>query len=207
MPNQLAKHIRQLSAGVAVADVISGDASATMISVIIDPVCGMTVDPHTAKHRAEHAGQPIYFCASSCRAKFLADPDKYLTKNNAPAVAVPEGTIYTCPMHPEIRQVGPGACPICGMALEAELVTGDPAPNAELADMNRRFWIGLALAVPVAAMEMGGHLTGLNHLVSRGTSNWVQLVLATPVVLWAGWPFFERGWASLKSRNLNMFSL
>ena len=177
------------------------------VAQAIDPVCGMTVDPHTAKYRVEHAGQPIYFCSSSCRAKFMADPDKYLTNSKAPAVAVPEGTIYTCPMHPEIRQVGPGACPICGMALEPELVTADSAPNAELADMTRRFWIGLALAVPVAALEMGGHLTGLNHLVSRGTSNWVQLVLATPVVLWAGWPFFERGWASLKSRNLNMFTL
>ena len=173
----------------------------------IDPVCGMTVDPHTAEYEVEHAGHPIYFCSSNCRAKFIDDPARYIGAKIAENTPVPEGTIYTCPMHPEIRQVGPGSCPICGMALEPELVTGESAPNAELADMTRRFWIGLAFAVPVAALEMGGHLTGLDHLVSRSTSNWVQLVLATPVVLWAGRPFFERGWASIKSRNLNMFTL
>ena len=99
--------------------------------MVIDPVCEMTVDPHTAKHRAEHAGEPHYFCSAGCRTKFIADPDKYLTKSKPPAEALPEGTIYTCPMHPEIRQVGPGACPICGMALEPELVTAGAAPNAE----------------------------------------------------------------------------
>ena len=118
-----------------------------------------------------------------------------------------EGAIYTCPMHPEIRQPGPGFCPICGMALEPETVSADTGPNPELADMTRRFWIGLALTLPVFALEMGGHLTGLHQWIGQTASNWLQLVLATPVVLWAGWPFFERGWASLKTRNLNMFTL
>jgi Cu+-exporting ATPase len=119
---------------------------------------------------------------------------------------VPEGTIYTCPMHPQIRQVGPGSCPICGMALEPLLATGT-GPNPELADMTRRFWIGLALSVPVVALEMGGHFTNLHMLVGQNLSNWLQFALATPVVLWAGWPFFVRGWQSLVTRNLNMFTL
>lgn len=117
-----------------------------------------------------------------------------------------DNVIYTCPMHSQIRQSGPGSCPICGMALEPATVTGDEAPNPELADMTRRFWIGLALTLPVFALEMGGHLFGL-HLISMTVSNWVQLVLATPVVLWAGAPFFQRGWASILTRNLNMFTL
>jgi heavy metal translocating P-type ATPase len=173
-----------------------------------DPVCGMTVDPHTAKHHASHNGKTYYFCAARCREKFVANPAAYLDPEQAqPEAAPPPGTIYTCPMHPEIRQVGPGACPICGMALEPEVATADAAPNPELADMTRRLWIGLALTLPVFALEMGGHLTGLQHWLGRQTSNWIQLLLATPVVLWAGWPFFERGWASLKTRNLNMFTL
>ncbi|WP_374651791.1 copper-translocating P-type ATPase [Dongia sp.] len=117
------------------------------------------------------------------------------------------GTVYTCPMHPEIRQAGPGNCPICGMTLEPEQVATDEAPSAELADMRRRFWIGTVLTVPVAALEMGGHLTGLDHLVDQQLSNWIQFALATPVVLWAGWPFFARGWRSLVTRALNMFTL
>lgn len=115
--------------------------------------------------------------------------------------------IYTCPMHPQIRQKGPGNCPICGMALEPEVMTGDEGPNPELADMTKRFWIGLLLTSPVFILEMGGHFINLHHYITGTISNWVQLVLATPVVLWAGKPFFERGWASLKSRNLNMFTL
>jgi Cu+-exporting ATPase len=139
----------------------------------------------------------------------LGNPSKYLDSdsNKVPAVPVPEGTIYTCPMHPEIRQVGPDSCPICGMALEPLLATADTGPNPELIDMTRRFWIGLALALPVFVLEMGGHLTGLHMLLAKQTSNWIQFALATPVVLWAGWPFFERGWQSLVSRNLNMFTL
>ncbi len=174
-----------------------------------DPVCGMDVDPETAKHKAEHGGKTYYFCAAGCRTKFIAEPLKYLEQGSASKapVPVPEGTIYTCPMHPEIRQDGPGSCPICGMALEPETVSAGTGPNPELADMTRRFWIGLALTLPVFALEMGGHLTGLHQWLGQQSSNWFQLLLATPVVLWAGWPFFERGWASLRSRNLNMFTL
>jgi Cu+-exporting ATPase len=137
----------------------------------------------------------------------MADPHKYLGNRPGSTPAVPEGTIYTCPMHPEVRQVGPGSCPICGMALEPVLVSAEQGPNVELIDMNRRFWIGLVLSLPVVALEMGGHLTGLGHHVSQSTSNWIQMIPATPVVLWAGWPFFVRGWQSLLTRNLNMFTL
>ena len=172
-----------------------------------DPVCGMDVDPHAAKHTASHAGRTYYFCSAGCRAKFVATPARYLSPEQAQAEPVLEGAIYTCPMHPEIRQVGPGSCPICGMALEPVEVGAEADPNPELVDMKRRFWIGLVLAVPVVVLEMGGHLIDLHTLIGAQVSNWVQLVLATPVVLWAGWPFFVRGWASLKTGNLNMFTL
>ncbi|HJV40089.1 heavy metal translocating P-type ATPase [Caulobacter sp.] len=173
---------------------------------VTDLVCGMKVDPHTTQHHATHEGRAFHFCSSSCRDKFVAEPAKYLAKDSKPATA-PEGAIYTCPMHPQIRQVGPGSCPICGMALEPVTATVEAGPSHELTDMTRRFWVGLALAAPVFALEMGGHLTGLMMLLSRQVSNWVQLALATPVVLWAGWPFFVRGWASLRTRSLNMFTL
>jgi len=172
---------------------------------VLDPVCGMTVDPHTAKNRAEYRGHPYYFCSAGCRAKFVADPQKYLDERKDEAV--PEGTIYTCPMHPQIRQVGPGSCSICGMALEPEIATADTGPNPELADMTRRFWIGLVLALPVFALEMGAHLFDLYVLIDRTLSSWIQFTFATPVVLWAGFPFFMRGWQSLVTRNLNMFTL
>ncbi|MCW5685720.1 MAG: heavy metal translocating P-type ATPase [Pseudolabrys sp.] len=170
----------------------------------IDPVCGMTVDPHTTPHKHSHHGHPYYFCSAGCRTKFAANPEKYLG-DKAPAEDVPEGTVFTCPMHPEIRQVGPGTCPICGMALEPDVVSLDSGPNPELIDMTRRFWVALALTVPVFILEMGAHL-GL-RLLGPVTSNWVQFVLATPVVLWAGWPFFVRGAQSLVTCNLNMFTL
>jgi Cu+-exporting ATPase len=173
----------------------------------IDPVCGMTVDPYNAKHRHEHHGRTYYFCSAGCRTKFIADPAKYLSPQARKAEPVPAGTIYTCPMHPQIRQVGPGACPICGMALEPELVSADTGPNPELADMMRRFWVGLVLTIPVFALEMGSHLVGGHGLLPQAWSNLIQFALATPVVLWAGWPFFERGWQSLITRNLNMFTL
>ena len=184
----------------------NSDAAATDVTVK-DPVCGMTVDPHTAKHRHVHGGQPYYFCSGRCREKFAAEPLKYLSSGATVTPPVPPGTIYTCPMHPEIRQEGPGSCPICGMALEPDVISADSGPNPELADMTRRFWIGLALALPVFVLEMGGHLTGLHQWIGQQNSNWVQLVLATPVVLWAGLPFFERGWASVRTGNLNMFTL
>src|SRR4051794_6426126 len=171
-----------------------------------DPVCGMTVNPATSKHRFEYRGKTFHFCSAGCRRKFSADPAKYLDKTKTTAEA-PAGTIYTCPMHPQIRHIGPGSCPICGMALEAELVSLDTPPNPELSDMTRRFWGGLALAAPVVFLEMGGHLAGNHGLFDPVWSNWIQLVFATPVVLWAGWPFFVRGWQSVVSRHLNMFTL
>ena len=177
----------------------AGEAGAT------DPVCGMSVDPATAKASAEHNGQTFYFCCQGCKTKFTADPDKYLKPRAAePAI---EGAIYTCPMHPEIRQQGPGTCPICGMALEPEVFTGDTGPNPELADMRRRFWIGLALSIPVMAIEWTGMLVGTGQWVTPQVANYIQFAFATPVVLWAGWPFFVRGYQSLLTRNLNMFTL
>jgi P-type Cu+ transporter len=171
-----------------------------------DPVCGMNVDPRTAKHRTEYRGQTYYFCSAGCRTKFEADPGKYLAPEATKTEAVPEGTIYTCPMHPEVRQVGPGVCPICGMALEPVVATAATGPNPELADMTRRFWISLALAVPVVVLENAAHVFGL-HLLGEQATNWVEFALATPVVLWGGWSFFVRGWRSLLTRNLNMFTL
>ena len=175
-------------------------------SKVLDPVCGMTVDPATSPHRLDIGGETYHFCSAGCRTKFAAAPQPYLDKGK-PKPAVPEGAIYTCPMHPQIRQVGPGSCPICGMALEPELATLDTAPNPELADMTRRFWTGLALSLPAVVLEMGGHLADGHGWVEPGQSNWIQLGFATPVVLWAGWPFFVRGWQSLVTRNLNMFTL
>ncbi|KWV58900.1 haloacid dehalogenase [Bradyrhizobium macuxiense] len=174
-------------------------------ALAIDPVCGMKVNPATAKHRFNHNGEDYFFCSGRCRERFEAEPEKFL-KPREPEPPAPAGTIYTCPMHPEVRQVGPGSCPICGMALEPEQVSLDDGPDPELIDMVRRFWIGLALTVPVFVLEMGSHL-GLMHLVPQTWSNWISFVLATPVVLWAGAPFFVRGWQSLMTRNLNMFTL
>jgi Cu+-exporting ATPase len=165
----------------------------------------MTVDPHIAKHRSDHQGHTYYFCSAGCRTKFINDPQKYLGRRQPEPVA--EGTIYTCPMHPQIRQVGPGFCPICGMALEPELAGSDTGPNPELVDMTHRFWIGLALTIPVFVLEMGAHIAGAHNWVDPTFSNYVQFAFATPVVLWAGWPFFVRGWQSLVTRNLNMFTL
>ena len=176
-----------------------------------DPVCGMTVDPATSKHRFDHHDETFHFCSAGCKTKFAADPKKYLESAEKAKADVPEGiddgTIYTCPMHTEIRQVGPGSCPICGMALEPDVVSLDAPPNPELADMTRRFWIGLALSLPPVVLEMGGHLVGSHGLIDPTLSNWIQLAFATPVVMWAGWPFFVRGWQSLLTRNLNMFTL
>jgi Cu+-exporting ATPase len=177
-------------------------------ATVKDPVCGMTVDPAKTPHHAEHDGRPYAFCSAGCKTKFAADPEKYLGPKLQPTV-VQAGTIYTCPMHPEIRQTGPGACPICGMALEPAMPSADDGPNPELVEMTRRFWIGLVLTLPVFALEMGGHLVDLHHALglSMTASSWIQCALATPVVLWAGAPFFARGWTSLVSRNLNMFTL
>src|SRR5450759_5225639 len=171
-----------------------------------DPVCGMTVDPATSQHSFDYRGDTFHFCSAGCRTKFAADPKQYLEKTVAKA-DVPQGTIYTCPMHPQIRQVGPGNCPICGMALEPEVASLDTPPNPELADMTRRFWIGLVLSLPPIVLEMGSHIVGGHGWVDQTLSNWIQRAFATPVVIWAGWPFFVRGWQSLLTRNLNMFTL
>lgn len=173
--------------------------------IVKDPVCGMSVDTHTAKHKAVHNEHTYYFCSAGCRDKFVKNPSTYLGDKPAPK-EVPAGTIYTCPMHPEVRQVGPGSCPICGMALEPELVSADTPANPELAYMNRRFWIALVLTIPILFLEMIPHITGISF-VPANWSNPLQFALATPVVLWAGYPFFERGWKSVVSGNLNMFTL
>jgi Cu+-exporting ATPase len=175
----------------------------------VDPVCGMKVDPATSKHRFDHDGRIFHFCSAGCRSKFVAAPDSYLKPNLATPEPAKAGVIYTCPMHPQIRQDSPGNCPICGMTLEPLAKTGAAEPNHELTRMTWRFWIGLVLTLPVFCLEMGSHIPslGLDAIVPPAISTWVQFGLATPVVLWAGWPFFQRGWASLVSRHLNMFTL
>ncbi|HEY6980114.1 heavy metal translocating P-type ATPase [Reyranella sp.] len=183
-------------------------AHAAAPETAIDPVCGMKVKIAGASHTAAHHGQTYYFCNPKCLAKFAAEPPRYLKPQAQPTPppAAP-GAIFTCPMHPEIRQVGPGSCPICGMALEPAEITLDQGRNEELADMTRRLWIGGALTVPVAALDMGGHFFDLHPLLPHGLLPWLELVLATPVVLWAGWPFFARGVQSVIRRALNMFTL
>jgi Cu+-exporting ATPase len=177
-------------------------------AIAIDPVCGMKVKIEGAKNTTVLEGQTYYFCNPKCLQKFTADPARYLKPEEAPPAApVAPGTVFTCPMHPEIRQVGPGSCPICGMALEPAEITLDDGPNEELLDMTRRLWIGGALAVPLVALDMGGHLFGLHGLLPHGVMPWLMLALATPVVLWAGWPFFARGWQSVRTGHLNMFTL
>ena len=173
-----------------------------------DPVCGMAVDPATAKNRAEHAGSSFFFCCAGCKAKFLASPERYLNPSGdapapaahpAPSAPSARGTVYTCPMHPEIRRGEHGSCPLCGMALEPEGIPEAAGTSPELKDMTRRFVIGAVLTAPVFVLDMGGRLTE--------ASLWVQWVLATPVVLWCGWPFFQRAFASIRNRSPNMFTL
>jgi Cu+-exporting ATPase len=167
----------------------------------------MDVDPADSDQTYAYNGQTFHFCSVGCRTKFIADPTKFLEPQ--PAKPVVEGAIYTCPMHPQIRQIGPGSCPICGMALEPVTVSAVELPNEELIDMTRRFWIGAAFALPVFFLEMASHIPAvhLSSLVSERASVWIQFVLSTPVVLWAGWPFFVRAWVSVRTRNLNMFTL
>src|SRR3989475_3866103 len=172
-----------------------------------DPVCGMKVAADPAKFLSR-GGTTYYFCSARCMEKFSADPLRYTQKKKRPWAEAAPGAIYPCPMHPEVRQVGPGNCPKCGMALEPVLATAGNQPNPELLDMTRRFWIGLVLTVPVFALEMSGHVgLGLHRFMSASVSGWVQFLFSIPVVLWAAWPFFVRGWNSLVSRNLNMYTL
>jgi Cu+-exporting ATPase len=167
-----------------------------------DPVCGMAVAPDTAKYRTELAGAVYYFCGAGCQTKFLANPVKYLKPDAGPPKSSAEpDAAYTCPMHPEIRQTGPGSCPICGMALEPVNPGAQQTANPELAVMTRRFWVGMILTAPILGIEMAG------DFMSPRRAIWLQLLLASPVVLGAGWPFFERAWASLRNRSLNMFTL
>jgi Cu+-exporting ATPase len=169
----------------------------------IDPVCGMVVDPAKTTHHALHEGVEYHFCNPRCREKFVADPGKYLGPREA-APPAPAGTIYTCPMHPEIRQEGPGTCPICGMALEPEMPSLEDEENPELRDFGRRFWWTLPLSAAALVLAMfGQHFPALDAT----TRSWLELVLATPVVLWAGWPFFERWLQSIRNRNPNMWTL
>ncbi|MCC0044441.1 MAG: heavy metal translocating P-type ATPase [Brucellaceae bacterium] len=173
-----------------------------------DPVCGMKVDRAAAKHLARHEGQGFYFCSAGCKTKFEADPEKYLGDRPAPE-PMPAGTQYTCPMHPEIIRDKPDACPLCGMALEPMGVpTGDEGPNPELIDFTRRFWVSAALALPLLVIAMGPML-GLpfREWIGENVAVWLELVLATPVVLWAAIPFFERGWQSIVNRSPNMWTL
>jgi Cu+-exporting ATPase len=171
----------------------------------IDPVCGMSVDPATAAHHLQHAGTMHYFCSARCLEKFRADPDKYLhPQKSSDFPAAPAGAIYTCPMHPEIRQAGPGICPLCGMALEPETPSLDDEENPELRDFSRRFWWTLPLSLAVLLLAMFGHYL---PWLPAGTRTWIELVLSVPVVLWAGWPFFERWWQSFRNRSPNMWTL
>ncbi|HET6953053.1 MAG TPA: heavy metal translocating P-type ATPase [Acidimicrobiales bacterium] len=179
--------------------------------LVKDPVCGMDVDPHSAAGHVEHGGTTYYFCSPHCQAEFEADPERYVGPAPQPKQAVPavgEVVEYTCPMHPEIRQPGPGACPICGMALEPVTVAAADGPSPELRDMTRRFWVSALLTVPVVVLEMGTHFfPEAFEWLSATAATWGQLILATPVVLWGGWPFFVRGWTSVRTMKLNMFTL
>ncbi len=196
----------------------------------IDPVCGMSVERETAKWQAQYEGAPYFFCGARCRERFLAEPERYLAAKANPHPA-PRGAhplpkeaesacetcgiaggpeallIWTCPMHPEIRQDHPGACPLCGMALEPAVPAVETGESPELKDIRRRFLVAVALSVPLVALAMGGYAPGFEKLVPQQVSNWIQLVLASPVVLWTGSLFFVRGWRSLQNRSLNMFSL
>jgi len=181
-------------------------------AAVHDPVCGMTVDPAQAKHRAEHAGHSYVFCSAKCRDKFAAEAVRYVIsarhRRGAVAAAAHE-VLWTCPMHPQIVRKEPGNCPICGMTLEPMTPTAGDAENPELRDMTRRFWIGVVLSVPLLAIVMAEHFDqpALGAVLSPRLAVWIQLILGTPAVLWCGSPFFQRGWASVVSRRLNMFTL
>ena len=179
-----------------------------------DPVCGMTVDPSHAAGSHEHDGTTYYFCSTHCLAKFKAAPEQFIGKSTSPKPAQKQPSAagkYTCPMHPEVVQDGPGTCPKCGMALEPMQPSADEGPDPELIAMQRRFWVGTILTVPIFLIAMAGLIPSdavMKFLHGNMAAlNWVQLVLATPVVLWCGWPFFERAWSSVVNRSPNMFTL
>ena len=185
-----------------------GEMKATRASEFIDPVCGMSVVPETAAGKYDFDSKTYYFCSPGCLNKFKQNPASFLEKEREEkAVAESEGVEYTCPMHPEIVQIGPGSCPKCGMALEPKVMTLDDAPDPEYIEMKRRFWISAVLTLPVFALAMAEMLPNFHELISPTVSIWIQFVLATPVVLWGGFPFFQRGWASVKNSSPNMFTL
>lgn len=169
----------------------------------------MTVTPETAATTVNYKGKTHYFCSVGCGEKFNADPEKFLSESRATSISADSvaDVEYTCPMHPQIEQIGPGTCPICGMALEPKVATLDDKPDSELVEMTRRFWISAALTMPVFVLAMAEMLPNFHTLVSPNISIWTQFILATPVVLWGGWPFFQRAWASIKNVSPNMFTL
>ncbi len=190
---------------------------ASTLQTVKDPVCGMDIAPASAGGQIDHQGQTYYFCSQKCQGTFRSDPNRFtaaVPATAAPAAAIKqatrsEGAEYTCPMHPEVVRNQPGSCPICGMALELRSISADEGENAELRDMRRRFWTSLALTIPVFVAAMGDLIPGqpLAQLAAPRTWTWIELILATPVILWGGWPFFVRGWQSIVNRSLNMFTL
>ncbi len=183
-----------------------GAAAAPPSGKAKDPVCGMDVDPARTPHHATHQGKDYHFCRAECRSRFVADPHRYLEPSSRPETPLPAGTLYTCPMDPEIVQEGPGTCPICGMALEPMMPSLDEDENPELADFRRRFWWGLPLSLATMALAMVA-MTPLLHGVSPTLRVWIEFALATPVVLWAGWPFLQRWGQSVRNRSPNMWTL
>ena len=182
------------------------DREKNEIEKVIDPVCGMTVSPETAAGEFEYKGEKYFFCSKGCLEKFKNDPDSFL-KPKQKIKAQDNDVEYTCPMHPQIVQIGPGSCPICGMALEPRIVSLDDKPDVELAAMKQRFWLSLLLTVPVFLLAMLEMVPSFEHVVPVRISLWIQFLLATPVVIWGGFPFFVRGWASIKNVSPNMFTL
>ncbi|MBS0200421.1 MAG: heavy metal translocating P-type ATPase [Proteobacteria bacterium] len=183
----------------------SGKGTTNDVAKVVDPVCGMQVDPATTPHHASHGGEEHHFCSARCKDKFVADPQRYLEPKAATTPAeVPAGTIYTCPMHPQIRQEGPGICPICGMALEPEMPSLEDEENPELVDFSRRFRWTLPLTIVVFGLAMFGSKI---LFLSATVRTWIEFALSAPVVLWAGWPFFERCVQSIRNRSPNMWTL
>ncbi|MEJ7848233.1 MAG: heavy metal translocating P-type ATPase [Pyrinomonadaceae bacterium] len=197
---------RQKKHGVEI--VSHGGMKAAPAGEFVDPVCGMSVAPETAAGKYDFDGETYYFCSNGCLNKFKQNPPGFLEKKKEEKIdATSQGVEYTCPMHPEIVQIRPGSCPKCGMALEPKVMTLDDAPDPEYIDMKRRFWISAVLTIPVFVLAMAEMLPNFNELISPRISVWIQFVLATPVVLWGGFPFFQRAWASVKNVSPNMFTL
>ena len=204
MIDQTSGHGRDHTAGGDPVDRQPDDPIA--VGTVKDPVCGMDVDPARTPHHVIHVGHDYHFCSGGCRTKFVADPERYLSNQSRPEPEAAQSAIWTCPMHPQIRREGPGTCPICGMALEPEEPSLDDAPNPELIDFTRRAWVAGALSVPLLAISMVAEMLGI-QIVPPAINPWAQLALTAPIVLWAGWPFFQRGWTSIVTRHLNMFTL